>query len=161
MRVTGRTTRLTAMVPTSIQKELVMKESGRMINSMGEALKSGTKDLSTKDFMSWARKRAWESTHGLMDPLMRANGLTIKSTEKACIYGKTAANTTDSGLIMTWKDTECISGLTEDATKGSIQMTRNAAMASTIGLMEEGTRAGGTKVNNMASVSILIQAKKK
>ena len=58
-------------------------------------------------------------------------------------------NTTDNGMRTIWKDMGSTSMLTRCAMMDNSSQTKNKDMASTPGLMDEDTKAGGTEANNM------------
>lgn len=69
--------------------------------------------------------------------------------EGECTYGKMGVGTSASGSITIWKAWEYTTGLMAADTKGSITTIRNAGTDFITGLMEDVTRAGGTKASNM------------
>ena len=77
-RVTGQTTRLMAMVYTSMPREHDMKEIGRTTSSTDTEMRSGMRVVNMKVDTLWARRKEWESIHGLMARHTTASGRIIE-----------------------------------------------------------------------------------
>lgn len=54
-----------------------------------------------------------------------------------------------NGWIIIWRGMGCIRGLMEGSMKENIKMIRNMGMEFTLGLIQDSTKDGGTKANNM------------
>lgn len=70
---------------------------GRTTNSTVQAMKPGQKEPAIKASILEVKKKAAESTSGLMDQYMKASGATTKLKASEFTSGLTAENTTDSG----------------------------------------------------------------
>ena len=65
------------------------------------------------------------------------------------MLGLMADSTKESGLIIIWKELECILGLMEGGTKVSTKMTKSMDMESILGLTRGSTKDGGIEESNM------------
>ena len=79
--------------------EINMKEIGRMVCSMEKELKEKRMAKFLKEFIVKERKKDMENFNGMMEPSMKANGLTIEGKAVELTFGQTAANIRVNGLI--------------------------------------------------------------
>lgn len=126
------------------------RDFGKTIGSMDRAQKLGLMGRGTRANMCLARNMAKELSTGQMEAHIKVSLLTITSKVKEFINGLTFES-----LMETGRTTKCMvevfsPGQTEGFMKASILTTRNRGMASSFGLMAEGTKVAGSRVSSMA-----------
>ena len=125
-----------------------MRANGEMTSSMAKGWKNGKKAHNTREPIQWARKRASESTPGLMAPSMKEIGLIIELVVTELTTGRMAGSIQERGRIMKCKAMEFTCGETADATKDNITTIRRVDLGFTTGLMADRTRAGGIRASS-------------
>ena len=74
----GSIIRQMVMESMKMQKERIIKDNGKMINSTVKASKCGTKVQNTRVLMSWEKRKAMESILGLINqPTKESGSITV------------------------------------------------------------------------------------
>lgn len=96
------------------------------------------------------------SINGTMDLYTKANGCKITYKAQVVILGQMEESIMGTGKITTWKEQVFTHGVMEGSMKENIKTTLKMVLEYIAGQMVENTKAGGTKVNNMAWANILM-----
>ncbi len=80
---------------------------------------------------------------GMMVAHMKVNGERTKSQAWESIVGLMGGATGESGMTITWRDSDSINGLMDGSIQANTERIRSMASASTNGLMGESTKAIG------------------
>jgi len=131
-----------------------MRDSGRTTCRKAKEGRSGQTGLPTLGSTERGRRKAMESTYGLMDRSMKAGGCRTGSTGSESTSGLTAGDTKESGETTTCMEKEFILGRMEGSTKGITKMTRRTGMACILGQMVDSIEVNGSTENRTEKASI-------
>lgn len=105
---TGWEIKLVDLGSTLTPKDRGTRVAGKTTNNTAQAMKPGLRVPAIEASISKVKKKAKESTSGLMDQFMKVTGKTTKLMALVSIFGLTAENIMDSGETTTCLDTEFI-----------------------------------------------------
>lgn len=128
MMAAGKMTKLTATESTTMLTAPNMKESGRMINSMGKDMNHGQMAVNSMGFTLNLRRKEEACIHGLMETNMLETGLIISFQAQVYIPGVMEGSITDNGKIMSCMEKEPTNGLMAGCITENIKMTRRMGL---------------------------------
>jgi hypothetical protein len=105
---TGWEIKLVDLGSTLTPKDRGTRVTGKTTNNTAQAMKPGLRVPAIEASISKVKKKAKESTSGLMDQFMKVTGKTTKLMALVSIFGLTAENIMDSGETTTCLDMEFI-----------------------------------------------------
>ena len=161
MRVNGSTTKLKAEELMNIWMEQNTLETGKKIGNMGMGLKLGQIAQDTRETTSMERSTVSVHLSGLIVHLTSESFIIITSTERECIPGPTTVNTKVNG-----EPTRCtvkvpLLGPMEENTLVNTLKTKRRDMVSSSGQMEDATEVSGSMESSMAKEHTLPALVKK
>mmetsp|Transcript_29785 Transcript_29785/g.68596 ORF Transcript_29785/g.68596 Transcript_29785/m.68596 type:complete len:259 (+) Transcript_29785:212-988(+) len=152
MRDNGSTIWLMDKVCTTMPTDPSTRDSGRKTSSTALAPSIGQMAQCTLAYTRTGEKMAREDSLGLMALATRVSLLTMTSTARACMSGRTREGTVDNGAKTRCTGKATSLGRTKGRTKVSICMTKSMVKAASSGQMDEATMDSGRTGSSMALV---------
>lgn len=157
IQVTGKMIRPTDMEFTTMLTDLNTKVNGKMISNMARAMSHGLMAASSMVFTLSQRKRGVVCIHGLMATSTLETGLTISFLETESIPGVTGGSMLDSGRIMSCTERALTNGLMVECTTEITRMTRRMVLVFMSGLMDAHISATGFRESKIMRESTFCQ----
>ena len=150
MKVSGLTTKLKAEELMNIWMELNTSETGKRTDNMVMELKPGQIAQDMKATTSMGRSTVSVHSSGLIVHLTSESFIIITSTERECIPGPTTVNTKVNGEPTRCTVKEPLLGPMEENTSVNTLKTKRRDMVSSSGQMEDATEVSGSTESSMA-----------